>query len=166
MLKKRILLLFFGLFPAIAVLSQHLSHQVIVSAAGVISPKGVSYSQTMGETAVEVTGDFDYVLTQGFQQPRLKITFGVPPQGTGVESYPNPAVDYVTVELFGETGREFRITIINLNGTALLKDEVAYSGKYWEKRKIQISDLAKGFYIIHVISTDGVINRSFKLEKL
>jgi hypothetical protein len=165
MRKKGFLVILFSLFAAV-VLSQHLSHQVLVSAAGVASPKGIGYSQTIGEAVVEVIGDYDHVLTQGFQQPKLKITIGEKPPGTGVKAYPNPVTDYITVEFFGETAREFSIKIFNLNGTLLFMDEAVYDGSYWEKRRIPVLNLMSGFYILRVESSDRQINRSFKMEKL
>jgi len=146
--------------------SQSLSHQVLVCAAGLASPTGKSYSQTIGEAAVEVIGYYDHILTQGFQQPSLKITVGPKPSGTGVEAYPNPVIDFVTVELYSDDPHDFYIRIFNLTGTLLLMEEANFSGSYWEKRSIQVSNLARGFYILRVESKDRQINRSFKMEKL
>jgi hypothetical protein len=164
--KKWVLMVFFSLFAVANSVSQQLSHQVLVSAAGVYSSKGTAYSQTIGEAVIEIIHDFDHVLTQGFQQPRLKITLGEKPQGTGVKTYPNPAIDYVTVELFGDTPRDFRIMIYNISGNILITDEASYDGSYWDKRSIPVSGLAVGFYIIRVVSSDKQVNRSFKMEKL
>ena len=146
--------------------SQHLSHQVLVPAAGVAAGNGVNYSQTMGETAVQIFNPGEFILTQGFQQPRLKIKTGPPPQGSGVKVYPNPAIDYVNVELFGESSRSYVITIINVNGIMVYSDQISFTQNYWEVREIPIMGLARGLYFIRVISTDGVISRSFKIEKM
>jgi hypothetical protein len=167
--KKGILLLIFCLYAVIAT-PQQLSHQVLVSAAGVVSPKAsgtvYSYSQTIGEAMVEIVRNYDHVLTQGFQQPKLKITVGDQPQGTGVRVYPNPVYDYVTLELFGADPREFSVKIYNISGIVLFMDEATFYGQYWEKRRIPVSDLPTGFYIIRVESSDKKINRSFKMEKI
>ena len=72
--------------------SYELSHQVLVTAASVEPVKdGISYQQTIGETAVVFTLPDIYILTQGFQQPRF-----IPPtdypvrEGNGVDFFPNP----------------------------------------------------------------------------
>lgn len=149
---------------------QQLSHQAIVSAAGVITPKASgtvqSYSQTIGEAMVEIVRNYDHVLTQGFQQPKLKITWGDKPLGTGVKVYPNPVTNFFTLELFGEDPREFSIKIYNISGNVLFMDEATFYGQYWEKRRIPVSNLPTGFYIIRVESSDKMINRSFKMEKI
>jgi hypothetical protein len=146
--------------------SQHLSHQVLLPAAGLSTAGGVYYSQTIGETAVEIISSGDYVLTQGFQQPRLKLLPGNPPQGTGVKAYPNPAVDYVNIELFGETARDFRITIMNFNGSIIYTEDLSFSERYWHIEQIPVSSFAGGLYFVRVVSKDGIIIRSFKIEKM
>jgi hypothetical protein len=164
--KKGILIVFFSLFAVTVTVSQQLSHQVLVSAAGVFSSKGTSYSQSIGEAVVAVIRDYDHILTQGFQQPGLKITLGEQPQGTGVKTYPNPATDFITVELFGDSPREFHIRIFNISGNLLITDEACYYGSYWDKRRIDVSGLSVGFYVIRVESSDRKLSRSFKMEKL
>ncbi|MGQ9621232.1 MAG: T9SS type A sorting domain-containing protein [Bacteroidales bacterium] len=146
--------------------SQQLSHQVLLPGANVVLSGGISYSQTIGETAVEIIGDFDHVLTQGFQQPRLKITIGEPPRGNGVKVYPNPAADYINVELFGETSRSFCLSIININGQKVYSDEIEFTGSHWYIREVSLCNFAKGFYFIRINSKDTLINRTFKIEKM
>ena len=48
-----------------------LSHEVLVPAGSIVSHTGLSYQQTVGETAVEISLPSFYNLTQGFQQPRF-----------------------------------------------------------------------------------------------
>ncbi|MBA4322723.1 MAG: hypothetical protein C0408_07895 [Odoribacter sp.] len=164
-IRGKILLLVI-LFSGVNAFSQHLSHQVLLPAAGVAANGGVNYSQTIGETAVEIISSTDYLLTQGFQQPRLKLLPGNPPQGNGVKAYPNPAVDFVNIELFGETGRIFRISVININGTIVYSEDLSFGERYWHIQEIPVTRLARGLYFIRVVSRDGIINRSFKIEKM
>jgi hypothetical protein len=147
-------------------LSQQLSHQVMLPAAGVIYSSGISYSQTVGETAVEIFSSTDYLLTQGFQQPRMVMLPGVPPKGTGVKAYPNPAVDFLNLELFGEFGKNLRITLTNISGTVVYSTDVSFAEKYWYIQEIPISGFSTGLYFVQVISSDGTLRRSFKIEKL
>jgi hypothetical protein len=160
------ILLITVLLSGTSAFAQQLSHQVLLPAAGVISTGGVYYSQTIGETAVDLFTEADYILTQGFQQPRLQMLPGTPPSGSGVKAYPNPVVDYVNVELFGETARDYRIIMINLNGTIVYTEDISFSEKYWYIREIPVSGFARGLYFIRVVSKDGVISRSFKIEKM
>jgi hypothetical protein len=165
MLRKGItaFLLFFLLCrPGFA---QEISHQVLVPAAGLKYTGIISYSQTIGETAVELTGKGPF-LTQGFQQPGIKIMLGIKPNGDGVKSYPNPATDYVSIELFGDVTRSYSIAVLNLNGVAVMIRDVSYTGSYWDVQDFTVSSLPMGLYFIRVTSGDGQINRVFKFEKI
>jgi len=146
--------------------SQQLSHQVLVPLAGIAGDKSLSYTQTAGETAVEIVGCSSYVFTQGFQQPCIKLTMETPPPGTGVRVYPNPAIDYVTVELYGLEARTFRIEFLDITGTIIKNARKVFSDSYWHKEQFDVGNFINGFYLVRIISEDRFINRSFKIEKL
>ncbi|MGB8357419.1 MAG: hypothetical protein WCD55_02265 [Bacteroidales bacterium] len=149
-----------------------LSHQVLVPAASVEPVKdGISYQQTVGETAVEITLPDIYILTQGFQQPRFIPPVDYPVrEGNGVDFFPNPVtetVDYMfNVRMYGVLGRHYYIIITNLPGAVLYTDEKEYSSVHNVILPVDLKKYAKGIYVIRVWSSDGVIDRSFKIDKL
>ena len=73
----------------------------LVPAAGLATTSNVNYSQTIGETSVEIMSS-GFILTQSFQQPGMRNISNTQPQGTGVEVYPSPATDNITIKLLGE----------------------------------------------------------------
>lgn len=146
--------------------SQSLSHQVIVPVAGIESAGKVHYSHTIGEAAVEMIGCSDYVFTQGFQQPGIKYSKENPPPGNGVKVYPNPVTDFVTVELFGTGSRTFLIEFFNISGIIIRTQKYEFAQHYWFSQQFSVENYSKGLFIIRISSTDGLINRSFKIEKL
>lgn len=146
--------------------AQHLSHQVLVPVAGVVSTGNVNYSQTIGETAIEIIESYDHILTQGFQQPSMKFVEDKPPEGTGVDVYPNPVVQNLIVKLFGDASREFRIEIINITGTVVLSQKLSFIDNYNFEDVIPVGNLYRGLYFVRIISLDKLINRTFKIEKL
>lgn len=146
--------------------SQSLSHQVLVPVAGVSLSGNISYSQTIGETAVEIICCSDYEFTQGFQQPSIKFVPGALPEGNGVDVYPNPAFDNITVRLFGSTAREFIIEIISITGKVVLLEKQSFPANFYLEKVIQVKDYYRGFYFVRILSTDRIINRTFKIEKL
>lgn len=160
------LLFLFWLGTAGKVFSQQLSHQVIISGGVVGSNATVSYSQSVGESITDIISSSDFTLTQGFQQPSMKFTNENPPQGNGVSVYPNPATDYIKVELFGEDAREFLIEMISINGTLKRTQNLSFKDKFWHLEELKINDLPTGIYLVRVKSADGLINRIFKIEKL
>jgi len=165
-LKARIFvwLLFTG--AGLNLFSQTLSNQVIVPAAGLLSSGTVHYSQTIGEAAVEVFCATECVFTQGFQQPGVKFTKENPPPGNGVKVYPNPVTDYVTIELFGTGSRSFLIEFFNISGTIIKTGRFDFIDQYWFCQQFPVDNLSKGLFFIRIISTDGLISRTFKIEKL
>jgi hypothetical protein len=146
--------------------SQQLSHQVLVPLAGVTTSGSFSYSQTIGETAVEIIQSTDYVFTQGFQQPCIKFTKENPPPGNGVKVFPNPVTDFLNIELFGNISRSFRIEIINISGTVVISEKMGFIDMYWNTRQIPVERLSNGLYFVRIISDDGVVNRIFKIDKI
>lgn len=166
MIEKSKILFLVLFFIVTEAYSQQLSMQVIVPTAGVVLSSGYNYSQTIGEAAVEIVSSNDYILTQGFQQPPIKVIQRNDKNGNGVNVYPNPVVDYVNVELFGDIPREFRISIVNITGTIVYSEDLRFGEKFWHLQEIVVSGLVRGFYFVRVLSKDGVISRTFKIEKM
>ncbi len=167
MLNNNRVIIFFALLGIVSEIhSQELSHQVLVPVAGVINTEALSYSHTIGETAVEIFTSSDFVFTQGFQQPGVKFTRENPPPGTGVKVYPNPVKDYVNIEVFGDVARTFRVEVINISGTITITEKLIFSDMYWYILQIPVENLSKGLYFVRIMSEDGVISRTFKIEKM
>ena len=146
--------------------SQQLSHQVLVPAAGLTTTGAISYSQTIGETATEIISNSGFVFTQGFQQPSVKISPENLPEGNGVDVYPNPATDFISIKLFGDVPRKFKIDIINIAGTVVSSLTLKFIDKYFLIQPMEVTKLKYGFYFVRVASDDGMISRTFKIEKM
>ena len=166
MLKGTNVLLLFLLTSGASLFSQQLSNQVMVPAAGLTTAGVINYSQTIGETSVEIISGSGFVLTQGFQQPGMKISDTSPHLGTGVEVYPNPATEFIYVKLFGSVARNFRIEIINLTGTVIKSMAMNFITDYDYIEQIDVTGLKLGFYFVRVISDDSIVKRIFKIEKM
>ncbi len=166
MIKGTKVLIFLLLFFRTNGFSQQLSHMVLVPAAGLATTGVINYSQTIGETAVEIIGNAGFELTQGFQQPGIKISTNIIPEGTGVDVFPNPATDFINVKLYGDVARKFRIEIINITGMVVNSTTIDFNDKYYYIQQIEVTSLKFGFYFVRVTSDDGTINRIFKIEKM
>jgi hypothetical protein len=166
MISRIKVLVLFLLVSCTTLFSQQLSHQVLVPVAGVSSNSTISYSQTIGETAVEIISSSEYTFTQGFQQPCIKFSKEAPPPGNGVKVYPNPVTDILNIELFGEEARTFKIELITISGTIVKSEKIVFSGPYWKLQEIAVDSFSKGLFFVRIISDDGVINRTFKIDKM
>lgn len=153
------------LLPLGEICAQQLSHQVMVPLAGVMTDSKLSYSQTVGETAVEMVGCSNFVFTQGFQQPGIKFSNETQPSGTGVKVYPNPVHDNLTLEFFGESSRTLQIEMLNITGTIVFSDKIIFTDSYWYREPHNVESLLPGIYFVRIISEDGFLNRTFKIEK-
>jgi hypothetical protein len=166
MIKEAKFFILLMIFSGTNCFAQQLSSQVLLPAAGEASSGQINYSQSIGETAVEIFSTSDYVLTQGFQQPGIADPDEKPHVGTGVEVYPNPAKDFVRIKLYGNEARKFRIELLNITGRIYTSVKLDFITKYYYIQEFDITDLMIGIYIVSVKSTDGLINRSFKIEKM
>jgi hypothetical protein len=166
MIKKIIILLFVVFVSRANIFSQELTLQVLAPAAGEAVSTNLNYSQTIGQTAVDMIGSSGFEFTQGFQQPGIKITVNTTPEGNGVDVYPNPATDFINVKLFGDAARNFRIDIINITGTLVKSMTINFITSYFHIQQIGISDLRFGLYFVRVTSEDNLISRTFKIEKM
>jgi hypothetical protein len=166
MIKRGIYLAILPLVFVTITSAQHLSNQVIAPLGGVMSEEGIFFSHTIGETAVELFTSQGYDLTEGFQQPLIKFIPGTKPQGNGVKVYPNPVIDNISVEFFGAQKGSYSITVININGTIVFSDKVSFIEDYWQIVNISASAFSRGLYFIRILSNDGIISRTFKIDKM
>jgi hypothetical protein len=162
----RILVLLLLLGSGTKLFCQNLSHQVLVPVAGVMSAGNISYSQTIGETAVELFSNPDLILTQGFQQPGIKLDPSTLVEGNGVGVFPNPVISDLTIRLFGDVSRDIRIEVINITGTIFISEKLAFIDKYFLDKVVPFGNFNRGVYFVRIVSTDNTINRTFKIEKL
>jgi hypothetical protein len=147
-------------------LPQTLSNQVIVPFAELSADSKISCSQTVGETAVVIFNGFDHVLTQGFQQPPIKISDQEIPDGIGVKVFPNPVSEYVNIELWGESAMIFNIDIINVTGNIVFSETKSFTEKFWYREPQNVENLISGFYLVRITCKNPIMNRSFKIEKI
>lgn len=153
------------LFSGAICFAQQLSGQVLLPAAGESMAGSISYSQSVGETAVEIISNSGFILTQGFQQPSMAIQ-PIEHTGIGVDVFPNPAIDFVKVRLFGDDPRKFMVEVINITGKISYSVILDFTTKYYHEETISISGLSRGFYFVRVGSYDRVVRRIFKFEKM
>ncbi len=78
----------------------------------------------------------------------------------GVDIYPNPANDYLTIDLVDNSTREFSITIINETGAEVYSRTIEIN----DNSRIEIGDLPSGSYILHLQSE--VWSETFKFNKV
>jgi hypothetical protein len=105
-------------------------------------------------------------ITQGFQQPSLlntgevDLTKGI----NAVEVFPNPVVEDLTILFNIRTTRLLHVELYSSKGSLFRSENfsVHESGTIL----INMRDYPCGLYLLHVYSTEKVIDRLFKIEKM
>lgn len=163
---KRGIFIFFVLISCGIISAQELSHQVLVPLALVSNQGEINISQTVGEAMVDFIHCTNYDLTQGFQQPRVKIIDPLPPMGNGVKVFPNPVKRDLVIEMFGETSIEYDVTIFGIGGSIYYRNSYPCEGNFWHRIIIDVSSYQRGLFFVRVESKDSRIARMFKIEKM
>ena len=143
-----------------------ISSYVVATAGGDTTVNGVSVSWTLGEVAIETIADDDstIILTQGFQQGFFEITSVGEPLSNEFEIniYPNPAKEYVNVDLTSNEIKTIIIEIFNMEGKLVYKNRFEHAEG---PNQITLNNLNSNQYILRVTDSKGRVLQTFKLIK-
>ena len=108
------------------------------------------------------------MVTQGFQQPlSTDIITGIKnivPKEIKISVYPNPTMDKVTVEFFLTVPVKILIETYNETGQLIFSsNELDVENN--NKQQLDFSRFPAGNYFIHIKSTDGKLNKGYKVQK-
>lgn len=96
----------------------------VISASGKTGTQGgLTFSYTVGEVVITTLVGDTRAVTQGFHQPDLCIpvsTKDIDLAEWGIEIFPNPTADFLTVRFSAEKGTELRASVFNLLGQAMI----------------------------------------------
>ena len=82
-------------------------------------------------------------------------------QDTKVSIYPNPAVEFITVQIDGNfSNAEFELTSMIGNKVYIKPEEIGM-----DKYKIQVKDLATGYYFLVVKDETSRFKKAYKFLK-
>src|SRR3990172_6014923 len=99
-------------------MAQSITPFVISSTGNFSSSANVSLSSTAGELMVKTETGANNIITQGFQQPGNAVTYvqEIDKGKISITVYPNPATDYLTVEISSDMNAGFALEILDLIG--------------------------------------------------
>jgi hypothetical protein len=129
--------------------AQHLE----AAAGGTATGQGIALSWSIGEVIIGIVSDNAFHGSIGFQQ-NYNFTF------TGLEEsdpinltlFPNPARDFVVLELESGYQNDVQLTVFNLSGATVMQKTIAASSR---KIELDISVLASGPYKIILVWPNG-----------
>lgn len=136
--------------------------QEAVSSGGGFDDTGeISVSWTIGEIFTEALSSEDVLLTQGQQQPGLKIINGVEKNQLdySISAYPNPTPDFLALAVLGTNDRDLTFAIYNASGVVVRNQEPLRNNA-----SVSMAEFPAGIYIIAIHNRNETV-KSFKVIK-
>jgi hypothetical protein len=135
-----------------------------LNAQSVINTTGGSFSTpetvmffSIGEPVTITSSGTSAILTQGFLQPEAGgwveiIT--IADQNWEVKVFPNPATDFVTIQLVQSVSEDVNLRLYSTDGKLVLTDQIP-KGNY--NAELSLRHLAAGWYCLHLTTVNGDI---------
>ena len=156
--------------------SQSLSPTVISADGGTGTVGNISLEWTLGDLATESVIAGHTLYTEGFHQPTLTVRIidkeAVPvplhpdtqtevvPE---IKVFPNPVSSELNVVLDGATDTELRVQLIDFNGKLIMQK---FANTRDQSMQFDMSQHASGLYLLHFISLDGAILKTYEIVKI
>ncbi len=155
-MKKPIIAFLFLIFFQVAV-----AQEVVSSAGTTQQAAGYEISWTLGEAVIETFTSGSDILTQGFHQTKLVVT-AIDKPGlliSELKVYPNPTSDFVMIHFNSELPDK-QYSLFDMTGKMLEFNSIPETDT-----KIDVSSLASGTYLLHIIANKTNHIQSFKIVK-
>lgn len=141
-----------------------LGQQLISTLGGDYADQEFALSWSIGEPLTATLSDEEYVITQGFQQPKLNVTGIYEHQNfeNAFSIYPNPVNSTLTLTNKNfNTG--FRVTVFDNKGGKI------YIGTFpanTAKQNISFDSFQPGVYHLRIMSLNGTLLKRTKIVKI
>ncbi len=137
-----ILLLIVGLGNAQTTIKK----SAIASGGSTTTQGNITLISNIGEVAIQEQNNANISISEGFISPDIFELLGIEDMGelTGIQIFPNPAIDYVKV-LFAEEGN-YQVQLFDLNGKLIS----SFSVENDVEKVIKLINLQAGTYLLLV----------------
>ena len=153
----------FHFFVVALLLAANVNAQEAVTAAGGSARVGnISVSWSIGEAMTETYVQTSFTLTQGVQQPVVKVenvSSSSEMNAYKIVAYPNPTSDAVTVSVAGTTGQSLALKLFDATGKLLQATQMTDS-----ETRVSLSNLPAGIYLLQVSDSKNNV-QIFKIIK-
>lgn len=163
---KHFLILVFCCIAAAAAAQAAIERQVTASQGGSASSDRLSLDWTLGEPAVGSLSTPSGLLTQGFQQPVLRVeqVSMLPKQArmtTSIRVAPNPTAAEINISFPTDLSEELWLELSNLQGKPILREKTDASGTW----RMDVSAYPPGFYLLRCVTARGEILSIHRIVK-
>jgi hypothetical protein len=166
-MKKPLLLSLILLSALLRLNAQMLTPVVIGTAGGYSTASWGSLSYNIGEIAVETLSP-SIMITQGFEQPNdvyLTRVNTLPGNEWKVNCYPDPAIDYLNIQLTAEKPAQIRMSVFNVLGNSVMQSVRGTINAGENSLRLNLQTLSAGLYIIELTDESGHAMAIFKANK-
>ena len=148
------------MFP-LSVLAQEVPPEVIASSGDTYKTASNQMSWTLGEVVVETFSAGPSILTQGFQQPEIKVESGYsdPVIQLQLNVYPVPATSYINVE-FQDFRENLSVELYNMQGIRVHSQPANA-----QILQVDLNALPAAEYILKIVSADNKMIKSYTIVK-
>lgn len=163
---KLLLSIFFAMILSLQSQGQSISKVVIGSSGQSISNGVNTINFTVGESIVGLIENGESI-SQGFwaavaSDATLSVETLVSNTIEGVRVFPNPAVDVIQVKFKLKNAEDYNARLFDISGKEIYNLNKITEGKI---KRMRISHLSSGMYILYVIDSKSDYNKSFKILK-
>ncbi|MEX1187809.1 MAG: T9SS type A sorting domain-containing protein [Bacteroidia bacterium] len=148
--------------------SIQLSPEVYSTQGGNYVGTNLELSYTIGElAAISTISSGNLTLTQGFHQPDKFIIILIDPLDPffGADLFPNPSSDFTQIRIASDDYYKLRLDLFDASGRMIKSDAIVhYPGE--QTISLQTSELAAGTYLIRLISENGNVKKTLRLNKI
>lgn len=143
--------------------AQTASPEVISSAGGTDNAGNWIIEWTLGEAIAETYSDQDGYITQGFNQPAIKIAGKfVSDLPGGINIYPNPVHDQLMVYFNDKIESRLIINVVDLFGKKISVNECSINSIQAE---IDFSHVTPGIYLLTLTQANGALSKTYRITK-
>ena len=141
--------------------SQSLTPFLIGAGGGTGHENGKSLHWAIGEVAVATLQSDDAWLTQGFLQGSIQVTssFEAPGLAFSINAYPNPASQFVTLQLDQEFAGGLHYQLYDISGRLMLQGRTDAA-----QTRISLSELKPSVYFLKVLRNESEV-KTFRIIK-
>lgn len=145
--------------------SQSVSQFFLGTTSNLFISSSFSLSFSVGELSVNSYLANDFLLTQGFQQAYPENASPGEDTLQVISVNPNPVKLKVNLDFYISGNYSYLIDIYTLKGNRI--EQFQYPNIFYKERKtLNMENYAKGLYLIRIYSTNGKVNKMFKIEKM
>lgn len=154
--------------------AQSISSEVLSSNGDYFLNSNNSISWTLGEPFVETYTSSNVILTQGFHQKNNLFVSTIQENqisGFTLTIFPNPSVDFITIQLFDNSMSEITnesiviIEIMDITGKQILHNEYAAVISV-QNIVLNLQHLTSGKYLMNISTSDNSFKQIHSIEKI